>query len=1145
MSPALLFSLVAVVAYSALLVIVFRRGLGLRVHQLFALYLGSMLLWQASYIIVSLSRTVQTALLGYQLSSAAATAQFILFAFFVRALLRIRERPLFVAIGILIWLTTSLAALTDRAHFIVGIQRSPVTGLFVPEYGPLIALVAGSTLTFLGVGVFSLVQGYRQASLPIERNRLRYLLLAMLIIVVGSFANLVPALVAYPVDVLANIVSALLFSYAILRYQLLDITLVVRRGLAYSLLTATIATVYLLSILLFERLVRAASAYGYLVPVILAMLAALLLQPWRDRAQAWVDRLLFRAKYDAQRMLQKMSQQVAAINDLETLGNLLLAEICESMQLESAALFLREGEKGSFYIAMAHNSVPDLMGLQLGPDQPIVSWLQQSERLLGIQELDMMPQFRSLWSEEREELARLGAKLFVPLLVKRNLVGILAVGGKLSGEAFTPEDEATLTALANQTAVAVENARLLASTKARVAELTTLREIGVRLASSLPLTQVLEVVAESGVRLLHADEGHIALLDPAHEQAVSDERCFAPNTECTLGWSTIAAIPVRRAAVSGAPVLVPDLRLDPDIPPAVARQSQVLAVAAYPLRRGDTVSGVLAVGYREARGFSEADLRLLGMLADQATLAIENAQLIESERAKRRLADTLRDVSRVMSSTLELEPLLELVLEQLQNVVHYDSAAILLLKDGQLELSNARGNGDLADLGFLQTIQGMLLRELARDRQPLVAKDLRQDVRWAATLPTHVALRALIGVPLAVRDEARGLLLIGRADAGTYTEDDVQNAATFANQVALAIENARLYQETIAQKTKTETILREALSGILVTDEELRVVTFNTGAEAITGLSADRVLGRRLPDLFGPEISSPSSALAVAMATGERVAAQETVIETASGLRDILLGAVALRDANHNLFGYLLSFADITRLKEVDRLKTDIVANVSHELRTPLASIKAYNELLLANIEGEDRTMRDQFLRVIDQETDRLSQLIGDLLNLSRLEAGRFEVQRVRLDLAEVLTEVTKQLEVLQRGRGVTLRAEVADGMPILSADREMMILIMKNLISNAIKFSHRGGEVSVRLWATPAGAQIQVSDKGIGISKDALPHLFQKFYRAKAASELGIEGTGLGLVLTKQAVEAHGGTINVESELGVGTTFTVSIPWQ
>ena len=1147
MDLALALSLVAILCYAALAGLTIRRGLHVRANWLFTLYLLGMLVWQAAYVLLSLSSTAAEASVATCAMITAASGQFIIFFYFVRALLGIRVRRWVLAIGPLVWLLGAAALWSSPESFISNFRRDVPGGTFVGDYASLLALIAVPNYAFLGYGIASLMRAWQNATSALERNRLRYLSLAIVLTLLGTLTNFVSSLKAYPLDRAANLISALLISYAILRYQLFDITLVLRRGLAYAVVTGGIAITFMLSVLLLLHLIQGHLVLGAaLVAISLSLLAAFLLQPWREGVQRWVDRLLFRESYDSRRMLQELSRQVTGVIDLEALGHLLLGRICDAMRLEHAALFLKKEGEGHLVVAAAHGLDDQTVRVTLRSDHPAVQWLAHSDRPLQAHELDTLPQLRSLWTEEKEALDRLNARLFVPLQAKGELVGILAVGPGKSGASLAPHDEMTLATLANQTAIAVENARLFATTTDRVTELTLLQEIGVRLVSSRTLPAVLEVVVEGGARLMGANEAYIALWEPAGERLIAGRGHGARQQEIAQPWEPVLTWLLEQTVRSGDTLLVPDLWLHEAIPQALARQSRFRAVAAQPLRRDETVIGVLAVTHAERHTFTEEELRLLGMLAHQATLAIDNAQLLESERARRQLADTLREVSRVMGSTLELDLLLELVLEQLQRVVPFDLAAILLLAGDRLQVSNARGTeAPERHVGrsFLLAAHP-LFSELVHERKPMLATDIQQDPRWidAADEPP---IHAFIGVPLVVHEQPRGLLIMGQTGQGRYADDDLQNALAFANQAAMAIENARLYQEATEEKRKTETILRESFSGIIVTDVDLRIVTFNSGAEAITGNKASDVIGKRLPEVLGPAIASTQSPLGYVIATGQRVPPQETTIQTGGGSRDVLLGTAALHDGHGTLFGYLLSLADITRLKEVDRLKTDIVANVSHELRTPLASIKAYTELLLQNIDGDDRQSRDQFLRIIDHETDRLAELIGDLLNLSRLEAGRFQVRKATLNLAVLLSDVLALLDVQRKNRGLTIRTEVPDDLPALVGDREMVTIILKNLIGNAIKFSRAGGEVVVSLQPTASHLVLQVSDHGIGIPEEALPHLFQKFYRVQTTSESGIEGTGLGLVLTKEAVEAHGGTIEVRSRLGVGTTFTVRLPWQ
>jgi len=405
-------------------------------------------------------------------------------------------------------------------------------------------------------------------------------------------------------------------------------------------------------------------------------------------------------------------------------------------------------------------------------------------------------------------------------------------------------------------------------------------------------------------------------------------------------------------------------------------------------------------------------------------------------------------------------------------------------------------------------------------------------------------LKSLLVVPLILGQKRIGTLSVDSERVGAFTEEDERLLTTLATYAAVAIENARLYREALEEKRKAETILEETFNGIIVVDTELRITAFNPEAGAITGYIPKDVLGKRLPELFGSELWGDHSLLQRAISTGERIAPQEATITGKRGSRDILLGVTPLHDSKGKTSGYLLSFADITRLKEVDRLKSSIVANVSHEFRAPLASIKAYTELLLDELDEGDPEVRRQFLRVIEEETDRLSTLVNDFLDLSRLESGRFELKKRPLDMGRVVSQVVSLFSVQAGNKGVNIKVDIPLDLPAILADEDLVATVIRNLLSNAIKFSHEGGEVEVRAWKHDDQLFLSVTDHGIGIPPEDMPYLFEKFYRVWREGTHQIKGTGLGLALAKEAAEAHGGRIEVKSQVGVGSCFTVVLPY-
>jgi signal transduction histidine kinase len=229
------------------------------------------------------------------------------------------------------------------------------------------------------------------------------------------------------------------------------------------------------------------------------------------------------------------------------------------------------------------------------------------------------------------------------------------------------------------------------------------------------------------------------------------------------------------------------------------------------------------------------------------------------------------------------------------------------------------------------------------------------------------------------------------------------------------------------------------------------------------------------------------------------------------------------------------------RLREVDRMKDEFVSLVSHELRTPLTSIRGYVELLLD--EGDSLTTEQQkFLKVVDRNSVRLLELVGDLLLLAQIDAGRFELELDEVDLFEVVKESIEACRPIADAREVELVASIGP-LPPLLGDRARLSQVLDNLVSNALKFTPSGGRVNVTLTAGAESALLEVADTGLGIAADEQPLLFKRFFRSSQATQHAIPGTGLGLTITKAIVERHNGRISLESEVDVGTTVRVEIP--
>ena len=620
-----------------------------------------------------------------------------------------------------------------------------------------------------------------------------------------------------------------------------------------------------------------------------------------------------------------------------------------------------------------------------------------------------------------------------------------------------------------------------------------------------------------------------------------------------------------RQAVRGSVELPPRISLpSPATPPSPLRRlyrypplpdAPHLPQALWlPLADGPRLVGWLVVSVGAAAALRRrASLRLLRLAADGVAFALhaaglraelatarEQAQLYEAEHRHVRLWELANRMASLTAGALDIDALLSTAVRSLHDDLGYLSAAVLLYDPPrqELELRSTRGPDELrAPLGTRYPVTGGLSGEAMASGETVVSHDSWQDPRVRPVTP--VLPRSIVSAPLRGGDCRLGVLSVASDRVNGFEPADVAVIQTIADQLGGALTSARLYTETLRAKQRAETLLREAQAGLVVLDERWRVEALNPAAAAIFQQPAEAVAGRALAALIGQAPAEDLTRLAEAEepSSGRRM----TEAHLPAQQRDVLMGVARLHP------GFLVSLLDVTALKEVDRLKSEIVANFSHELRAPLASIKAYTELLL-HYHQTDGELPQQFLTIVNEETDRLTDLVNEVLDLSRLEAGHLEMEYSRVSLLSVVEEVVRLLEVQALARDILIEVRAATALPPVWGDRQLLSLLVRNLMSNAVKYNRPGGSVWLLLnpWTGDDGqvyVRLQVRDAGVGIPALALPHIFDKFFRVRSTTESGIQGTGLGLTLAKAAVEAHRGKISVSSVEGVGSEFTVLIP--
>ncbi|MFN2269570.1 MAG: ATP-binding protein [Anaerolineae bacterium] len=568
-----------------------------------------------------------------------------------------------------------------------------------------------------------------------------------------------------------------------------------------------------------------------------------------------------------------------------------------------------------------------------------------------------------------------------------------------------------------------------------------------------------------------------------------------------------------------------------------------------------------------------------GLPAKQMVERLQEWQQLVSDLAGgvKRGADlaTLYEVTQIINSSLNLTETLNVVMDLLIHLTGAERGCLMLLdEDGALQIQAARqfelGSVDSADIELSHTV----VRQAVENAQPVLTTNAQFDPRFSAQESViGYNLRSVVCVPLHVRGRVIGALYLdNRMKEGVFCEADLPMLKAFASQAAVAIENARLYTVTdralaarVEELTTLQQIDRELNASLdlervleLTLSWALRATRAEEGVlcvldkeGAVQTVATSN--GGSTPALPEPETVKMALRTAEPLVVGRlRILVPIRFEGQAVGLLDLRNNGGLLFQPEHaQLAGRLADHAAVAienarlyeKVRQVNEAKTEFVSFVAHELRTPMTSIRGYADMLSREMVGNLNPQQLQFVRIINGNVTRMQILVSDLQDISRIETGkmRFEVMPTSLSVS-----LGNALEVTQAqidARSQKLAVEVPEDLPKVRADPTRLTQVMINLLSNANKYTPEKGSIHVRVWANGNLVHCAVSDTGIGISPEDQARLFTKFFRSENAAVREMPGTGLGLCIVKSLVELQGGEIQVESQLGKGTTFEFTVP--
>ena len=618
---------------------------------------------------------------------------------------------------------------------------------------------------------------------------------------------------------------------------------------------------------------------------------------------------------------------------------------------------------------------------------------------------------------------------------------------------------------------------------------------------------------------------------------------------------------------------------DPGDIPDFMKAEGIQTLVGLPLkveRQGEWMGGILLASRRQG-AISKGTFEILQVIAPEIAFAVDHS--LQLQRAWQRLSrlKVLREIDKAIISHLSLEEILKIVVEGVPKELDADAVAISLFDNGSMRLFIMRlPNGTIVQEEAF-TIADNLLHWFVERKEPVIIYDLIQDPRVQVhrKLIRDNRLTSYLGVPLVAQDETLGVLHIMTCKPKVFAEEDVDFFQTLAGQAAVALKNALLFQQALESERRYRGLFDNISEGICRVSSTGRLLVANPAMAEMLGYSSPEELvsaAKNLDDFYvDPNARREFWRL---LEQKCRVRKFEALVRKKDGSTLwISEDAKAVRDEKGRVLFYDAIWSDISKDKQIEeerqrhlteleekvrqrteelklaldaaeeasRAKSDFLTSMSHELRTPLTAIIGFSEILLGEFAGKLNEKQRQYVNYILESGSHLLSLINDILDLSKVEAGKMELKTSKVRVGEILEGSLSMIRDSCQREGISLELralpEAAD--LEITADPRRLKQIMHNLLSNAVKFTPKGGSIKVEAEREGDELVISVTDTGIGIPPEEQERIFEKFHQVNDAP-----GTGLGLALTRKLVEMHGGRIWVESEgKGKGSRFSFTLP--
>jgi signal transduction histidine kinase len=1070
-------------------------------------------------------------------------------------------------------------------------------------------LIAISSAAAFLVLLLVMARGMTSSHLPVSREQSRLLLFALII----AFLPLIawyglrirwPEVQFSPFLLAPAVIFPYVVSYLLLRSRPVSSDDITRRAVMYVILSALILTAYVLLVsgatLLFSSLGLENTPYLVGIAVIIS---AGLFNPLRERVQLKVDEHFSRRRLKYSQLFEVLTSELAQTTGLLEVVDFIRRFTRHCFRPDQLHVFIYDPNT-NLYAAAPDDSGRPTTDLRFPHTSPLICHLKDHRTALFM-ETQKLP---AVLQPEKARLALLNAHLFVPLHGPENLIGWLALGKRRSDEPYSERDLVFLDDLSNQAAQAIERAQVVADLERRMHELNILTRVSQGVNITLAFDDILELLYAQTNQIIPTLDFRITLLDPLSSYLY--HVFYLENDERLLEYENIPLPPnqglEQTIITSRRPLLTDDYTRECRSRGVLPASEGLYSWMGAPLNAGAETIGLISLGSRDPLTlYTEEQLNLLTAVADQAAGAIVKGRLLQEAELRTHQLTTLNEIARSLTSTLELDRLLNQILNSAVEILNSEAGSLLLTDEQTNDLIFEVAAGPVAaDLIGQRLPAGTgLVGKAVEERQPILANDARRTKEWfeKPDQETGFTTQHLLVVPMLVKDRVIGVLeVINRKDGLPFTQDDLELLAAFTSQAAIAVENARLYtltDQALAARVDELSVMQRIdreLNASLDVSRAMRITLSwamrQSGADAGLIGSAEAggiriiafdgykdelapYLDSVLPSDQLPAIAGALQSARIQTESGNGLHPSRLLPQARSSLaipicqEDEVIGILHLESrqieqyTNETLafLSRLIDHAAIaisnarlyTAVQEANLEKSKFVSFVAHELKNPMSSIKGYTELVAGGMAGQVNEMQSSFLATVSANVDRMNTIVSDLNDLTKIEMGSLRLEFHSLQINDILDEILRTFRRQIEEKELKLTLNIPDTLPLVWGDPTRMTQILMNIFSNAIKYTPQDGQITIGIEpyqqpdqtaGQPEALQIWIKDTGIGIAPEDRESIFTQYFRTDLSKEIA-PGTGLGLHITKTLVEMQGGQIWFESELNSGSIFYFTVP--